>query len=82
MPLIRVLASQIRTTMSIATYTKVPTCMLKIVKNCEFCNAKKIEDESKVTVAVRERLVCPSKIRHVNSCGLVKIRFFSCQTFP
>ena len=76
MPLIRVLASQICTTMSIATYTKVPTCMLKIVKNCEFCNAKKIEDESKVTVAVRERLVCPSKIRHVNSCGLVKIRFF------
>jgi len=49
---------------------------LKIVKNCELCNAKKVEDESKVTVAVRKRLVCPSKIHHLNSCGLVKIRFF------
>ena len=59
----RVLASQICTTMSIATYTKVPICMLKTVKKLWILQCKE------VTVAVRETLVCPSKIHHLNSWG-------------
>ena len=59
----RVLASQICTTMSIATYTKIPICMLKTVKKLWILQCKE------VTVAVRETLVCPSKIHNLNSWG-------------